>query len=58
MRILLLLGAMMPLMVCAQQLDSLHIMVDSKATDHTPYTYQTFQDASKHFIDPPRSLLD
>lgn len=51
MRILLLLGAMMPLMVCAQQLDSLHIMVDSKATDHTPYTYQTFQDASKHFID-------
>ena len=51
MRKLLLLGTIMPLLVCAQQLDSLHIMVDTKATANTPFTYQTFQEASNHFID-------
>ena len=48
---LILLGALMPLLVHAQHLDTLHLMVDAKAQDNTPYTFRTFQEAATHFID-------
>ena len=48
---LFLLGALMPLLAHAQHLDSLHLMVDAEASDNTPYTFRTFQDATSHFVD-------
>lgn len=48
---LFLLGVLMPLWVHAQRLDSLHLMVDAEASDNTPFTFRTFQEASTHFID-------
>jgi len=51
MRKLLLWGALMPLLCCAQRLDSLHVMIDAEAADGTPFTYKTFQEASAHFTD-------
>ena len=48
---LILLGALMPLLVHAQRLDSLHLMVDAETSDNTPFTFRTFQEASTHFID-------
>ena len=48
---LLLLGALMPLLTHAQQLDSLHLMVDAESSANTPFTYRTFQEASTHFMD-------
>ncbi len=43
--------ALLPIMAFAQKLDSLHIMVDNKASLNTPYTYKTFQDAVAHLKD-------
>ena len=51
MRKLLLWGALMPLLCCAQRLDSLHVMIDAEAADGTPFTYKTFQEANAHFTD-------
>lgn len=51
MKKLLLLGALVPLLAHAQQLDSLHIVIDAEAKTGIPHTYRTFQDASTHFID-------
>ncbi len=51
MRNFLLLGIIMPLCVTAQRLDSLHLMVDTRSDGKSPHVYQTFQDASAHFID-------
>lgn len=48
---ILLLGALMPLFVHAQNPDAQHIVVDAQATADTPYTYRTFQEASEHFTD-------
>ncbi len=48
---LILLGALTPLLVHAQRLDSLHLMVDAETSDNTPFTFRTFQEASTHFID-------
>ncbi len=51
MRKFLWLGMMMPLCAAAQQLDSLHLLVDGQTDGKTPHVYQTFQAASDHFID-------
>ena len=51
MRKLFLIGALLPLLTCAQQLDSLHVMVDAEVVKGTAYTFQTFQEASIHFVD-------
>lgn len=51
MRKFFLIGALLPLLTCAQQLDSLHIMVDAEVVKGTAYTFQTFQEASTHFVD-------
>ena len=48
---LFLLGVLMPLWVHAQRLDSLHLMVDAEASDNTPFTFRTFQEASTNFVD-------
>jgi len=48
---LFLLLVLMPLWVHAQRLDSLHLLVDAEASDNTPFTFRTFQEASTHFID-------
>ena len=41
----------MPLLAYAQRLDTLHLMIDAKAQDNTPFTYRTFQEAATHFVD-------
>ena len=40
-----------PSHILAQQLDKHHLMVDYASAPHTPYTYQTFQDAVAHITD-------
>ena len=51
MRRLFLLGALMPVLALAQNLDSLHIMVDAESSVHSPFIYHSFQDAAAHFRD-------
>jgi len=45
MRQFLLLWVLMPLWAFAQELDSLHIMVDAESTGRHQYVYKTFQEA-------------
>ena len=51
LRGVLLAGVLLPQLAFSQHLDSLHILVDAEATEGVPYTYQTIQAASAHFID-------
>ncbi len=45
----LFLWVLLPVYTVAQNLDSLHILVDADAENNLPYTYKTFQDASLNF---------
>ena len=51
MRRFLWLWALMPLWAFAQDLDSLHIMIDAESGGRSPFVYSTFQDAATHFRD-------
>ncbi len=51
MRRLLLLWALMPVLAFAQNLDSLHIMIDAEAGTHPPFVYSSFQEAAAHLRD-------
>lgn len=51
MRRFLLCWTLLPIVALAQNLDSLHILVDAEAVAGKPYTYRTFQEASAHFTD-------
>ena len=50
MRRLLLLWALMPVLAFAQNLDSLHIMIDAEAGTHPPFVYSSFQEAAAHLF--------
>ena len=51
MRRLFLLWAFLPVLAFAQDLDSLHIMVDAESRVSSPFVYHSFQDAAAHFRD-------
>lgn len=46
MRRILLLWVLLPIYTIAQNLDSLHILLDAEAKTSSPYVYRTFQEAS------------